>query len=719
MKNRWLRSVGMNVVFVAIGGGTAFTANAQSLPVADAQPLPASDGQSRPASDAQSRPASEGQPSKDIIVTATRRNVALKDVDAALTVLSSDEVKTAGVKSLADVAPLVPNFQFGENFRAGVPYITMRGVATAQGGEAPVAVIVDGAQAPGLEFINQDLINIQDVEVLRGPQGALYGRGAIAGAVIINTQKPTNDLSGEIIGSYGSGKTTRVVGTLAGPIIRDRLWFRITAQERNSDGLIEDTGLHAKADDYRELVGRVEILVKPDDLTTVFLKAAYTTGRSGADVAVFGSQADIAALPQHPSRNVKDIEDRIIDTYSAKIDRTLSFATLTSISQYARSRSHLYGDGDFTPGPFVLQDARNNSSSFNQDLRLTSPDNQSFKWLLGAFYQKRNDSDIGHNLFDPTGPLCCGDFNNVEQIFSSTAYAAYGQANYDFGAGVNLSAALRYDVDRRFDVDRLSPGSATSHTFRSLQPLFTLSRKWTKDFMTYVSFGKGFRSGGFNAYPDTIRLGIPRLFPQETTKNYEAGFKGQWFDHKLSINASIFHTDFKNEQFFFINLEPLSRNIVTFPSTSLNGGELEISVTPVTGLDLAANLGITDAKIKIANDPKYNGNHSPNVNKYSVSLSAQYRLPLSDHLSALGRVDYNRRGRIYYDQTGLATFGPTDFVNARIGLETDAWSVAVIGKNLTNTRAPTVFLPNAAGDGIGGSLINKPRTFMLEASYKF
>ena len=93
-----------------------------------------------------------------------------KDVDASLSVLSADLVRTADVKSLNDVAPLVPNFQFAENFRVGIPYITMRGVPTAQGGEAPVAVIVDGAQAPGLEFINQDLINIEDVEVLRGPQ---------------------------------------------------------------------------------------------------------------------------------------------------------------------------------------------------------------------------------------------------------------------------------------------------------------------------------------------------------------------------------------------------------------------------------------------------------------------------------------------------------------------------------------------------------------------
>lgn len=667
-------------------------------------------------------PVVANQTLEEVTVTATKRKVALKDVDASLSVLSADLVRTADVKSLNDVAPLVPNFQFAENFRVGIPYITMRGVPTAQGGEAPVAVIVDGAQAPGLEFINQDLINIEDVEVLRGPQGALYGRGAIAGAIIINTQKPTNDLSGEVIASYGSGNTNRVVATVSGPIVEDRFWIRVTGQERYSSGLIEDIGLNAKADTLSERVGRLELMAQPDDLTTIDFKLAHTSGIDGADVIAIVPVSQIKdTSSQYPDRNVKDVENRLINTYVLKVDRVMPFATLTSISQYAYSTQHMYGDADFTPLPLVLQASGVSSRATNQDLRLTSPSDQKLKWLTGAFFQRRDDRNAGYDSYDPAGTLCCGDFNGVDERASSTAYAAYGQLIYDFGSGYSLSTALRYDVDQRFDVDRLTPGSEIRHNFHSTQPLVTFSRKWTEDLMTYVTFGKGFRSGGFNAYPDAVHLGVPRLYPQETTRNYEGGVKSEWLDHKLSVNASVFHTDFINQQFYFINIEPLSRDIVTFPKTSLNGGELEINYSPISRLQLGVSLGVIDSIITKANLPMYDGNHSPLVNNYTFDTSIQYARPLygQSRISWLARVDYHRLGDIYYDQTGVASLGPTNFVNGRVGLETDVWSISAIGKNLSDTRAPTLYFPNIAGNGIGATVLNQPRTFAVEVSYRF
>jgi iron complex outermembrane receptor protein len=703
MQNKWLwYSVGLNVAFAAIGGGVAFAADAPAVPAAT--------------------PSAAIQPLEEITVTATKRKVALKDVNASISVVSADLIKTADVKSLNDVAPLVPNFQFAENFRVGIPYLTMRGVPTAQGGEPPVAVIVDGAQAPGLEFINQDLINIQDVEVLRGPQGALYGRGAIAGAIIINTQKPTNVLSGELIADYGSGNSNRVVGTVAGPIVEDKLWYRITAQERYLGGLIEDVGLHQKADNIRERTGRLELLAAPDDLTTIDFKASHMTGTDGTNVAGIVPLSELNNPSIYPDRSMSDYENRIIDMYSLKIDRTLSYGTLTSVTQYAYSYQHMFGDGDFSPAPIVGVSSAVQSRAVNQDLRFTSPDDEPFKWLAGFFYQRRGDRNAGYDFFDPAGHGaygCCGTFANVDQISFTTAYAGYGQASYDFGDGYTLSAAMRFDVDERYDNDRLTPGSQIRHTFYSGQPQITLSRKWTDDLMTYVTFGKGFRSGGFNAYPDTINGRVARLFPQETTKNYEGGIKSQWFDHKLNVNAAVFHTDFTNQQFYFINLQPLYRDIVTFPSTSLNGGELEVTYTPITDLVIGANLGVTDSIVTKANVPMYDGSHSPLVNSYTLNVSIQYRRPINDELNWLARVEWDKLGNEYYDQTGLASLGPQDFVNARLGLEAENWTLSLIGKNLSNNRSPTIFFPNIAGPGVGATIMREPVSFTVEASYKF
>ena len=160
---------------------------------------------------------------EEVVVSARLRDEKLQDVPASISALSGSQLENASAKNLVDVATLLPNFRFTQAYRPGVLQIAMRGIGTVQGGQSPVAVIVDGVQVPEMDFINQELLNVQSIEVLRGPQGALYGRGALVGAILINTKQPTNRISGDFRATYGNADTRQLYADISGPLAGDWL----------------------------------------------------------------------------------------------------------------------------------------------------------------------------------------------------------------------------------------------------------------------------------------------------------------------------------------------------------------------------------------------------------------------------------------------------------------------------------------------------------------
>ena len=657
----------------------------------------------------------------EITITARRREERLADVPASITALDAQTVVSAGVRSLQDVSKLVPNLSFFENYRAGQPFITMRGVPTAQGGEAPVTVLVDGVQVPGLEFLGQDLLDVANIQVLRGPQGALYGRGAVAGAVLIETQKPTNEWAGNALGYFGNGSTYRTSGTLSGPLSADKLWFRATGSWRDTEGFNPDDSTDRNTDSSRETSARLELFAQPTDALALSLRGAHTSGTDGASGYAIVSRAQLEDFSVHNQSGTPVTDRRRLDSVSFKADWTTAIGTLTSISQYAKSTSDIYGDGDFGPAPAVQQTQAVDVKAFNQDVRLSSSRDEPLQWIVGAFFQHRRslldlvvDSQPGGVL--PPGLV----FLKSDQSDLSRAWAAYAQASYKFGQGYELSTALRYDVDQRESEDLSVAGSEITHEFSAFQPQITLNKRFTPTLLGYVTYGRGFRSGGFNPLADIAVTGVARQYPKETTSNYEIGLKSELLERRLMVNVSVFHMDFDNQQFFFVSVNPPSRDIVSFPKTTIDGGELELRVSASGGLSFTGGLGVSDAKIEDFNGTGlYDDNHSPLSNRFTFNLGAEYRHAIAPTMEGLLRVDYNGAGRIYYEQSNQFTVGPTETLAARIGVEADQWTVSLVGRNLADKRFPALVSPNAFGDDLSGRLPNLPRTYGVEVSARF
>lgn len=649
--------------------------------------------------------------SDEIVVTARRVSESLQEAPAAITSLSAETLANARVEGLEGIAKLVPNLNFFPSFRQGGFQLSLRGVPTIQGGEASVAVLVDGVQAPAPDFINQDLLELRSVEVLRGPQGALYGRGAINGAILINTLDPGDHLENRFVASIGRANSVNVNNTLSGPL-GSNLGFTLTAGARYTDGLIDNVGLGRKADQSRQVAARGKLVFKPGSATRIDLAGTYV---SGLDDASLTSILPVALLDQasssFPSHNLRARDDRELYSFSLKIEQETPIGILTSISQYAKSRSLLFGDGDFTDQPVAQQTFGTVVKAVNQDLRLSSSDPDGFRWLIGAFYQNRKTAQ---NIFvdgDPSGPFAGFVLADQQNRNDGEAYAVYGQVGLDLPAQFTLDAALRYDVDERRDVDLRAPGSAVAATFKALQPQLTLSKEFSDNIHAYATVGRGFRSGGFNAFTVPINIpGVSRKFEAEKTTNYEFGFKSQLLDRRLTVNLAVFHTVFDNQQVNRLINNPVALAVINVDS-KIDGGEVEIVALPFEGLKLNASIGINNTRIKT---DLYSRNRTPLSYSYTAQLGGQYDFPIHAGWNGLARIDYQRLGPIYYDPANAARYRSTQFVDASFRIQKGDLSIGIWGKNIFSEFAPAIYIPDAFAPGAGGLVRNKPASYGLE-----
>jgi iron complex outermembrane receptor protein len=661
---------------------------------------------------------------EEIVVTSKRRASLLQEVSEQITVFSAEDIEDAQIHTYQDFADLTPNLQTFENFRRGVFNISLRGIPTVQGGEPPVTVLVDGAQVSGLDFVNQDLMDVESIQILRGPQGAVYGRGAIGGAILINTRQPTNEYEGQLLGTWTDEiDAYRIGGSVAGPIVKDRLFFRVAGTYEDRDGFIDNSLAGGQCDFIDEYAIRGQLRFQPIENLTIDGKVSYLDGRNYATCMNFATDADPFLdngddFADDLPRDFKQFDDREIEEYTFRINWETAIGTFESVTSFQDSDSFSPGDADFGPAiqpvffenPVIVD-------SVNTDFHFISKESDTFTWIAGFFYQDRETNNLLRVGFSPL-PIQPPFFVNSDQLDLSEAWAVYGEGTYRFSERLELSVALRYDEDKRESEDRNTPGSFIEEKFTSVQPRGSISYFWNEDFMTYFSVGRGFRSGGFNSLADTLAVGLTdRLFEKETATNYELGFKSTFFNRRLTVNGAAFRTDFDNQQFFFVDVMNVARIVLTFPETRIYGGELEIAAIPMEGLDVRASLGVADGTIE--DGGSFEDTNSPHAHKYTANIIVQKVFPVTGALNGRARVEYERRGPIYYDQFDQFRFPATDFVNLFLGIEHEHWSAGVFGRNVTDERIPTFYGPDSFGDGFHGFFQNLPARWGVELRAQF
>ncbi|WP_020399694.1 TonB-dependent receptor [Kordiimonas gwangyangensis] len=671
---------------------------------------------------------------EEIVVTSRRRAENLQSVPDSVTAFGAQTIERAGIDDVQDFVDLTPNITMRETFRAGVTFITIRGITTGQQGWAPVTYVVDGVQAGSLDAINQGaLTDIERIEVLKGPQGALYGAGAIAGAINIVTKKPTNEMEYKAQASYGSGNDIKLSGVVSGPIVEDRVLFRLGAYYRNTDGVIESTdgdGL-----DYEEQISLKGRLLFDFDNLTLDVRGAYsdvTAGAAAQEVVGSASLIDDFNTPG-PARGVRGEENREFKEFSAKLDWDTGVGTFTSVTGYSDIEQDLFGSASWQKGPGVglfgpfggdadafndfFQDLADNFETFTQDVRFTSNADQPVRWLVGLSYMDRKVE----NLLSVGGLL--QGLEKVEadmvrllyrpDVRNDEIWGGYGQVSVDVTDKLELTGALRYDTnsydttqytDLTYSTPVPTPDGIVTQTAKNSrwQPKVQLSYDWSDDVMTYITYAEGFRFGFFN----TGNLTAP-----ENTKNFELGFKTTLADGRVRMNGALFHIDYSDQQFTSVIGEAPFRLTTNVPEANINGGELEISALLTEELEFSGGLGITDAKIK-------GGQRSAGTPDYSVNLSLTYTRELGNGWDLISRADYRRQGTmVLWDGAGgVFEVGEKDFVNVRLKVRNDNWFVGVFADNLTNEQQANDF----GFVGFGYLRANSmPRVLGIEAGFSF
>lgn len=680
---------------------------------------------------------------EEITVTSRKREERLQDVPDSIKVLTSQQLEVANVTNLTGFVKLTPNLIVRDTFRSNETFLTMRGISSAQGSLPPVAFVVDGVQYGSNDFINQDLIDIERIEILRGPQGALYGQGAIAGAINIVTKEPTNEFEGFGKLTYGNGTTFRAAGAVSGPIVEDQLFARVSGYYKYSDGLIYNHYLDTHVDDIDQWSGRGQLIYKGENLQ-VRLQGSYMDG-TGSCCYLDHAPRDDAGINFNfidgngnyvsvddvdkpgPDTNIKGETWDTLYNASLKIDYDFDGVTLTSVSAYNHILQHLYADADYTSASAVVQDDRFKSNVYNQELRLTSNDDSSVRWIVGGFYQKRTEwleAIVGSEPADPYDiAALVPDVVHIDRETRSKLWALFGSADIDLADDVTLTLAGRYDHDKQesFDNGNIADTFAEA-TFKKFQPKAVLSYDWTDDFMVYTSYAQGFRTGGFT--PDT-------KFDNEVTKNYEIGFKSTLLDGMLSLNGAAYHIDYTNQQVSFVNFYydehgdfQVARGTINIARSRVDGMELELSAAPTEKLRVFAGVGVSDS-VALEVDPNVLvpedqinavlGNKSPFVPAFTFNLSATWTEPVSDSMDLIIYGDYRREGNFYHDIANNVKTGAHNYINGKIALESvDGWSFGVWGENLLNSRVATYVNPSS-----GVRHPNRPRSYGVEASFRF
>ena len=635
---------------------------------------------------AQSEPESAIE---EIVVTSRYRAENLSDVPDSITAFTIADVERHRIERINRVASLTPNLRFSDDQEIGVSTLVIRGVRQNRGtGQPPVSFRIDGVSATNNLLTTQELFDIESIDVLRGPQGALYGRNAIGGAILVSTRAPTSESAYDIRVSAAEGNDYVVAGTASGPVTSDKLLYRASFRWQDRDGQLENAYLDNQKVDFKESASfRGRLLYKPSERLSVDLRGQYSDQEGGSGYFMPGSEGVLPLPPPNapiffgnPTYEIQS--NRIGESFvqfsefSMKIDYEWDWGTLTSITSYTDVESGNDQDLDQTLFEAIDIIVIDDSQTFAQELRLGSPADTRLRWVAGLYFfdQDRFRSLATTFLGTPVPPAA--------QELKLDNIAAFGNLSYDITDDLELTLAFRYDEETPEDRTQ-----GRSETFTELQPKASLAYNFREGLLGYVTVGKGFRAGGFNNLAPGSNF-MPG-FDKESLVSYEVGAKTSSQNGRLRSGVSLFYTDYTDQQFFLFD-QTGTQAIINIPKSELWGGELEITALPTDSLQLDFGIGYTDSEITeyeniagvLVPASEIIGSKVPGAPIWTLNFAAQHTAALTNTLDLVSRLDYEHRDKTYWTLDNVDTQSPYDLVNVSFALETERWATRLFVNNL-------------------------------------
>lgn len=691
---------------------TAETEN-HSIPIGDVRQTPVSQEISEDDNTASESPEEEKDTLR-IVVTAEKRPDNLQDVPVSLTVLTENELEDSQIRTFQEIARNTPNFYFNPVNSAGsyFSFYSIRGIGNANFiNRDAVGFYVDDVPYDYGGFLDFDLTDLAQVEILRGPQNTLYGLSSAAGVVNVTTRPPSEEFEVRAIAGYGNENTRDVQLSVSNTLIPDTLAFRLSGSYTAHDGFYENTFLDdGSVGEESSLSGRARVVWTPSREWDISLTATASGDDDGAPVFVpFNS-----STPFTIDHDFDGFYESNSNAQALRIAYKTPQVETTSITSRRYSFQDSQLDADATSVDLLRRLASFDATVWSQELRVQSPTTEGpFDWLLGGYYESNQFDAEGTGLvlsqFAATQfGLPLAGFNRTDYELDRETYAAFGQIKYQPVDPLTLTAGLRYEAstsrlsrqstfevtDSPVVIPTVPPINGENQNDGELLPRLAVDYRINPNLLAYASVTRGYRPGGLN--PTAEQTSILE-YEEETSWNYELGLKTSWLDDRLTANLALFTNQVDNYQLLLRSFDAVSSDIIN-ADAQISGLEFELRATPLDGLDLTAGFGYVDARFDNARNPftaeSFDGNRLPYAPRYNYNLAAQYRSPGG----FLGRLEWQGYGSSFFDDANRLKQDAFGLVNAQLGYEWGNTGIYVFANNIFDSRYITAALTAAGQD---------------------
>ena len=648
----------------------------------------------------------------ETVVTARKRPETLNTVPGAVSVVTAEDIEQAGMRTVADAALLVPNLSMTEfsSRRLSFPYVRGVGAGT---GEAAVVTYIDGVPQLTTGSTNLPLVGLDRVEILRGPQGALYGRNALGGVIKLESRRPSREPMVELGATLGEFDTQRFTAGYSGPLGHggdgSGPFLDLTLLDSQRDGYTKNLATGNRVDDRDAFFGRASVLFQPSESSEVRVGLYGERSRDGGFVL-----SDLAGLRRNPHRinqNFEGVAERDVVAPFVNWRHYGDAVDFTSVTAYTDWDILETSDFDFSAFDAVRRTTIEEQEYIYQELRWSSAedaslsvsDEVSMSWLAGVQGFSSDSERSAANDFRVPLPAVGVDTSAGE--FDDYGLGVFGEATFSFDERFDLSAGLRYDYESK-EADLRSTfvdpaGNVLSDVrtdsdddFDQVLPSLAAALHTSEQTTVYARLAKGYRAGGIN-----LRAPVGQLeFDPEENWSYEVGVKTTLSEERVDLRVAAFHIDWDDMQLNLFDATAGGYTDNAGESTS-SGLELETTARVHENVTLYGGIGYSDTEFDEYTDPFGNdvsGEALPFVPETTFNLGLQLGGDIDEQMRWFARVDYIGVGDFYYDPDNTEQES-YELVNLRAGLARKGWSLTLWARNLTDEEYfPVAFQPNPA-----------------------